>query len=52
MELNLEQTKPVEAEPKGYALIKGIAGSGKTTIALHRALFLHRNFCFDASEKV
>ncbi len=52
MDLNLEQSKLIEAEPNGYALIKGIAGSGKTTIALHRALFLHRNFCFGPEERV
>jgi DNA helicase II / ATP-dependent DNA helicase PcrA len=52
LDMNLEQTKLVEAEPGGYTLIKGIAGSGKTTIALQRALFLHRNFCFDPGERV
>jgi len=52
MNLNLEQTKLIEAEPNGISLIKGIAGSGKTTIALHRALFLHRHYCSDPADRV
>ena len=52
MELNVEQSKLVEAEPNGIALIKGIAGSGKTTVALHRALFLHRNYCQDPTDRI
>ena len=52
MDLNVEQSKLVEAEPNGIALIKGVAGSGKTTVALHRALFLHRNYCQDSADRI
>ncbi len=52
MNLNLEQTKLIEAKPNGISLIKGIAGSGKTTIALHRALFLHRHYCSNPADRV
>lgn len=52
MDLNVEQSKLVEADPNGLALIKGIAGSGKTTVALHRALFLHRNYCNNPDDRI
>ena len=52
MDLNVEQSKLVEAEPNGFTLIKGIAGSGKTTIALHRTLFLHRNYCHNPDDRI
>lgn len=52
MEPNVEQTKLIEAVPSGQSLIKGVAGSGKTTVALHRALFLHRNYCTDPADRI
>jgi superfamily I DNA/RNA helicase len=50
--LNPEQRKLVEAEPNGYVLIRGVAGSGKTTVALHRTLFLLRNYCSEDNDRV
>jgi len=52
MELNAEQSKLIEAEPGGPALIKGVAGSGKTTIALHRALFLDQKYCQNDQDRI
>lgn len=52
MDLNPEQQKLVEAEPGGHTLIRGVAGSGKTTVALHRTLFLLRNYCTEESARV
>jgi len=52
MELNPTQQKLVEAEPGGYSLIRGVAGSGKTTVALHRTLFLRRNYCFEQDDRI
>jgi len=36
MQLNLEQKKLIQLEPSGHCLVKGMAGSGKTTVAIHR----------------
>lgn len=52
MDLNPAQKKLAEAEPNGRNLIRGVAGSGKTTVALHRALFLRRNYCFNPGERI
>lgn len=45
MRLNIEQRKIIEFEPNGHMLIKGVAGSGKTTVAVHRASFLREHYC-------
>lgn len=52
MDLNPEQRKLVEVEPHGHALIRGVAGSGKTTVALHRALFLRQHYCYGDSDRI
>ena len=52
MQLNMEQKKLVQAPPAGQGLIKGVAGSGKTTVALHRALFLHRHYCLTSEDRL
>lgn len=40
MELNVEQRKLVQSKPNGNTLIKGVAGSGKTTVAVNRIPYL------------
>lgn len=45
MKLNIEQRKIIELEPSGHSLIKGVAGSGKTTVAIHRLSFLQEYYC-------
>lgn len=52
MKLNEEQSKLVEARPNGHALIKGVAGSGKTTIAIKRMPFLLNNYCYENDDNV
>ena len=52
MYLNVEQTKLVESDPTGPMQIKGVAGSGKTTVALHRALYLHKNYCYKPDDLI
>ncbi len=52
MQLNLEQKRLVESKPNGHALIKGVAGSGKTTIAVHRIPFLLNHYCYEKDDKV
>lgn len=43
--LNEEQRKIVEVKPNGKMLIKGVAGSGKTTVGVFKMYNLSRFFC-------
>lgn len=52
MQLNLEQKKLIQMEPSGHLLIKGVAGSGKTTVAVHRIPFLLNHYCHDSDDKI
>lgn len=36
MELNIDQLRIVNQKPNGHCLVKGVAGSGKTTVAVNR----------------
>ena len=36
MELNIDQLRVVNQKPNGHCLVKGVAGSGKTTVAVNR----------------
>lgn len=51
MQLNMEQRKLIQAKPAGHNLIKGVAGSGKTTVALHKTLFLRKHYCFGENDR-
>ncbi|MCT4617865.1 MAG: transcriptional repressor LexA [Marinisporobacter sp.] len=50
MQLNIEQKKLIQAKPNGQILIKGVAGSGKTTVAVNRIPFLLNNYCFQKED--
>jgi SOS regulatory protein LexA len=52
MNLNLEQKKLITAIPGGAMLVRGVAGSGKTTVAVHRAEYLLNNYCLDKSDRI
>ncbi len=52
MNLNLEQKKLITTTPGGAMLVRGVAGSGKTTVAVHRAGYLLNNYCLDESDRV
>lgn len=52
MHLNVEQRKLVQARPGGHSLIKGVAGSGKTTVAVSRIRFLLSNYCFASDDRI
>lgn len=52
MQLNIEQKKLVQGNPVGHALLKGVAGSGKTTVAVNRIPFLLENYCIDKDDRV
>lgn len=52
MKLNMEQRRIVELEPSGHIMIKGVAGSGKTTVSIRRIFFLHNHYCHEKDDKV
>lgn len=52
MQLNLEQKKLIRSSAMGHSIIRGVAGSGKTTVAVHRISFLLDNYCYGASDKI
>jgi len=52
MQLNQEQKRIINAKPNGHVLLKGVAGSGKTTIAINRLPFLQNNYCFDEDDGI
>lgn len=47
MYLNREQLKLAENGAMGHALIRGIAGSGKTTVGVRRITYLLDNYCHE-----
>ncbi len=52
MRLNVEQQKIVELEPSGHMLVKGVAGSGKTSVAIRRIQFLCDNYCPEEDDNI
>lgn len=52
MILNVEQRKIIEQEPSGASLIKGVAGSGKTTVAIKRVPYLLKHYCHEDNDNV
>ena len=48
----MEQRRIVELEPNGHMLIKGVAGSGKTTVTVLRAPFLLSRYCHEKDDGV
>ncbi len=52
MKLNIEQRRIIELEPNGHLLIKGVAGSGKTTVSIRRVPFLLNHYCHQDDDKV
>lgn len=51
MELNLEQKRLIKNKNMGHYLIKGIAGSGKTTVGISRIPYLLNNYS-DEKDKI
>ena len=52
MELKLEQQKIIHSKPIRYSLIRGIEGSGKTTAAIYRSLYLKNHYCLYEEDKI
>ncbi len=48
----MEQRKIVELEPNGHMLVKGVAGSGKTTVSIMRIPFLYNHYCYEKDDKI
>ena len=52
MQLNLEQKKLIQMDPSGHCLIKGVAGSGKTTVTVHRIPYLMDHYCYEKEDQI
>lgn len=52
MELNAEQKRIATQEPRGHSLLRGVAGSGKTSVGIYRVSFLLNNFCFAKDDAI
>ena len=52
MQLSLEQQKMIHDKPSRYNLIRGIQGTGKTTAAIYRSLYLENNYCLYEEDKI
>jgi len=52
MDLNAEQKRIATQKPKGHQLLKGVAGSGKTSVGLYHAFFLLNNYCYGKDDGI
>jgi SOS regulatory protein LexA len=52
MDLRLEQQKMIHSKPSRYSLIRGNQGSGKTTAAIYRSLYLKNHYCLYEEDKI
>lgn len=52
MQLNVEQKRIIQSKLMGHSLLKGVAGSGKTTVAVNRIPFLLNNYCYNTDDRV
>lgn len=52
MELSLRQQRMIHSKPSRYSLIRGVQGSGKTTAAIYRSLYLKNHYCLYEEEKI
>lgn len=52
MDLNIDQRRIIESVPNGHMAIKGVAGSGKTTVAMHKIPFLKSTYTNQIDDKI
>jgi len=52
MELSLKQQRIIHSKPLRYSLVKGNVGSGKTTAAIYRSLYLKNHYCLYEEDKI
>lgn len=45
MQLNVEQKRIIQSKPNGHSSIKGVAGSGKTTVYVNKMPLLLKHYC-------
>ena len=48
----MEQRRIVELEPNGHMMVKGVAGSGKTTVAIRRISFLKNHYSHEDDDSI
>lgn len=52
MQLDAAQNRIVRSKPLQTSLIRGVSGTGKTTAAVYRALFLKNNYCLYEDDRI
>ncbi|MDW8801434.1 S24 family peptidase [Clostridium sp. A1-XYC3] len=52
MKLDTAQKRIIRSKVLGYNLVRGTAGSGKTTVAVNRSIFLKDNYCLYETDKI
>lgn len=52
MELGLNQRRMIHSKPSKYSLVRGAKGTGKTTAAIYKSLYLKNNYCLYEEDKV
>jgi SOS regulatory protein LexA len=52
MELRSEQQKMIHSKPSRYSLIRGVQGSGKTSAAVYRSLYLKNQYCLYEEDRI
>lgn len=52
MQLNVEQRRIIDSKPNGHTLIKGVAGSGKTTVAVNKISILIEHYCAEDDDRI
>lgn len=48
----MEQNRLILGKPNGHMLIKGVAGSGKTTVAVHKIPYLLNHYCYGEDDQI
>ena len=52
MKLSLKQQNVIHSKPSRYSLIRGVQGSGKSTAAIYRSLYLKNHYCLYEEDKI
>lgn len=52
MHLDAAQKRIIESKALECSLVKGVTGSGKTTIAVNRSIYLKNNYCLYETDKI
>lgn len=52
MQLDAAQKRVIQSKFLGHSLVRGATGSGKTTIAVNRSIYLKNNYCLYETDKI